>query len=213
MSLSHRGALSSWLPEPPAQADPSTWVSTVHCSALGTLPWAHCSQQDKSAVLGAPGIDLLGSSAPLCSSEWMGFPSFDPLSPMGTVLVTSCSSRAGKQWEGVPADLLSTGIARQGLLLGHCQGDSPQPKPSWHHENGQKRRGNNFGDPLQHFLPAWDLPETDESHGRWDLHASETPTILCRVSTELPHKPSLAQSQTQQAQLSSSLAEHSKGSR
>lgn len=33
------------------------------------------------------------------------------------------------------------------------------------------------------------------------------------VSTELPHKPSLAQSQTQRAQLSSSLAEHSKGSR
>lgn len=96
MSLSHRCALSSWLPEPPAHADPSIWVSTVPaCSALGTLPWASCSQEDKSAVLGAPGIDLLGSSAPFCSSQLMGFPSFDSLSPMGTVLVTGCSSRAG----------------------------------------------------------------------------------------------------------------------
>lgn len=67
---------------------------------------------------------------------------------MGTVLVTSCSSRADKQWEGVPADLLSTGIARQGLLLGHCQGDSPQPKPSWHWEAGQKGGGMTLGTPF-----------------------------------------------------------------
>lgn len=77
----------------------------------------------------------------------------------------------------------------------------------------EEERRNDLGDPLQHFLPAWDLSATAESHARRDSHASETPTILCRVSTELPHKPSLALSQTQQEQLSSSLAEHSKGSR
>lgn len=205
----------AWLRQPPAQAHPSTWAPAVPARLTsGTLPRACCSWEDKSATLGRHSrVDPTGLIGPHFAARGrrVFLPFVSPPSsvlPSGAAPAACRSSRAGKRWEGVPADLLSMGIVRQGLLPRHCQGKSPPPNPSWHRGTGQKGGETTLGTPpsppCQHGICQ---QLVNPMPGR--VRTPQTPTTLHRPSTKLPREPSLARSQTQRAQLFTSLAQAS----
>lgn len=182
----------AWLRKPPAQAHPSTWAPAMPArSTSGTLPQACCSWEDKSAALGGHSrVDPTGLIGPhfAARGRWVFLPFVSPPSSVlltGAAPVACRSSGAGKRWEGVPADLLSTGIVRQGLLPRHCQGKSPPPNPSWHQGTGQKGGETTLGTP-----PTPALPARTGSVGNSSILCQAGPTHLKHPPPSTDHPPS-----------------------
>lgn len=143
----------------PARGRPPCRAVPAH-SALGTLPQACCSREDKSAAPSGHGsadpAGLLSPTSQLAADAFPFFSSPRSVLPRGAAPAACRGSGAGEQREGVPADLLSTGIAGQGLPPRHCRGHSPPPNPSWHRAE-QKGAGGTLGTP-----PVRDLSATDQ---------------------------------------------------